>query len=165
RELDDKEALDYLDQITLPHRLGYEEMSHRITKGYGQMNPRNVERLMNLINTWNCNMNSYIKHLYWHDGQISFVDRNGSNQRLELANEELQSVICNMVTLAAIVHDKSEDEITKVVLFDNVKWIPNEYRPDPIELIKALSDKHGIQFITIEEIPRVSKIIKQSIIR
>ncbi len=160
RELYDQEALDYLDQITLPHRLGYEDISHRvlITKGYRQMYPEKIEGMMTLINTWNCNRNSYIKHLYWQNGQINFVDLHGSNQRFESSASGPKTLICNMMKLAKIIHDKFEGEVTKVVLIDDMlRMLSHEHQEDMIGLIKILSDKHGIQFITTDNIPGVSK--------
>ena len=160
-ELSGKEALDYIERVTLPHRLGDDGASQYNfirTKEYRQMNPDKLKRMMNLINLWNRNQNSQIRHIYWRDGQIGFVNHQGCTESYEMTALGPKVMICNMINFAAIIHEKPEDEITKVVLIDDMfRAISSEYRTEMIELIKILSKEHAIQFITTENLQGISR--------
>ena len=156
-ELNDEEALDYLSKITQPHRLA-DESSFIRSREYRQTNPDKMKRMMNLINTWNSNRKSYIRHLFCQNGRINFVDYHGSTQSLDMSAAGPKTIISNMINLASIVHEKSTEKITKVVLIDDMfRKISDADHEEMVDLIKILTEEYGIQFIITNHIRGLSK--------
>jgi hypothetical protein len=146
-----QDALDYLNRITKPHRIGegcYSKFNFLNSKDFENMNPEKLERLLILINSWLIYSQNNFNYLFLKKGVIN-VTLGESAYVLGDCCETLRVKVSDLLVLANICEKLDSNKIAKVVLLDDIHTSPYI---ELMDVITLLTKKHQVQFITTARI-------------
>jgi hypothetical protein len=151
-----QDALDYLNRITKPHRIGegpFSKFYFLNSKDFENMNLEKLERLLILINSWLIPSppkaaGAHASYLFLKKGVIN-VTLGEFAYVLGDCCETQRVKVSDLLVLANLCEKLDSNKIAKVVLLDDIYTSPYI---ELINVITLLTKKHQVQFITTARI-------------